>query len=183
MTPEDVLRVIGRDARRLMSRAGWPPNTCLSATRVVIDLCRSHGLKARAISTAVSVQDASDMVVAQLGRTSGGRLTESGWAGHLVAVIEGYLVDVTLHQITLAGHEKLPTIVAKVEGELSGDLSVELESHTVTYRPLLSDESYREAADWCEESEPLRWLRIELTDLTRLSQEDRRPLSCLSHAG
>jgi hypothetical protein len=145
MAPSDVAPFLDRlqHIGRPLMRTVWPANSCVATTRVVIETAAGRGHTAAALSVVTLVERRE--TVHRLGNPAGGRLIAGNWAGHLVAIVDGHLVDLSLDQIP-----GMPPLTAGGAEDLLAGRAVQFASRrsTVSYFPLPDDLSYTATLDW-----------------------------------
>lgn len=138
----------------------FKPDTCILATRVLVDVVKYLGGEADGVSVECFIQDEA----ARRGDPSGVQFCFAAdprkaartaeWRGHVVAFVgDRWLVDSTVCQASRPefGLKVEGTIVAEAPGFTAGGLGVILENEerlTINYLAKPTDDSWREDPDW-----------------------------------
>lgn len=154
--------------------AAFGPNSCIHATRVVVEVLDELGIVARPLAVTTSIVNAEYLdAERRLGRPFaelseaqkwhremgafsygiGAKESAGRWAGHLVAVArQRAIVDLTISQ---ANHVEfnmiLPPLCATVDGAFlngRGTTSVMVNGCKVIYEARVGDESYKDTPAW-----------------------------------
>jgi hypothetical protein len=107
MRAEDIVRRYASVARPVILEF-FPPNSCIAASRITIEVLRRFGIKAQAVPVSMVVQSKSRDLAFVSGLDMKGRAhqirpaSKNAWNGHCIAIAGGHLIDASFDQCDMA---------------------------------------------------------------------------------
>lgn len=129
---------------------------CIVCSRVAVETCHRHGIRARSMPVAVDLPDTG----LRLGFKPGG--LPGYWQGHLVALIEErHVLDLTIDQISSPAAPVTPHVFQVEPAFALGEPTAVVVAGTrLVYTPYPDDETHQETEDWTDDPERDRLLPI-----------------------
>jgi hypothetical protein len=149
--PEDH-RHAARDAAA--PRHAYGPNACIICTRIAVEVCRAHGVKAEPL--AVALDFTTDQVEGRLGFEPDG-VPVGNYNAHVVCIVERrQLIDLTLDQVQNAqlGVVLEPTVLTIPHGFMrGGTVETTINGVHVQYEAHPEERGYLHLEDWNDRPE------------------------------